>query len=329
MRPDLALHALERVVDGLAVAVELLADRRVGVSVEVQREHAGLELGQHGGQAGHQRPQLLGGDDLVDRVVDRRARQDLVQRRLGVRRARRRRGERHVAVERRVLVAGRGLDRGADLAGDAELGEVAERRLTVGPEVADRLVEPDEAFLDEVLGVAAGEEVRRRLQPHERVVTAHEAVVRVCATGLGERNEVRILNLYLSLSSRWRQSGHEHVLPPAPAGAKSRGAHLPRRRFRRVRVPSITLKLNVMQSAGLHAYVDVSSRYCKIVYRRTAAVALTFSDVTRPRIGSATRSSQASATRGRNPFPSAPSTSTTPPDQSGAVYGVFAPAAAP
>src|SRR4051812_966255 len=84
-----------------------------------------------------------------------------------------------------------------------------------------------------------------------------------------------------------------------------------------------------MQSAGLHAYVDVSSRDCKIVYSRTAAVALTLRDATRPRIGSETSSSQASATRGRSPFPSAPSTSTTPPDQSGAVYGVFAPAAAP
>src|SRR3954452_23174338 len=66
VRADLALDALERVVDRLAVAVELLADRRVGVPVEVQREHARLQLGEHGRQAGDQGAQLLGGDDLVD-----------------------------------------------------------------------------------------------------------------------------------------------------------------------------------------------------------------------------------------------------------------------
>jgi len=62
-----------------------------------------------------------------------------------------------------VLVARRGLDRGDDLARDAQLREVAEARLAVGAEVADRLVQTDEAFLDEVVAVAAGEEVRRRL----------------------------------------------------------------------------------------------------------------------------------------------------------------------
>jgi hypothetical protein len=53
-----------------------------------------------------------------------------------------------------VLVAGRGLDRGDDLPGDAELGEVAEGRLAVGAVVADRLVEAEQAFLDQVVGLA-------------------------------------------------------------------------------------------------------------------------------------------------------------------------------
>src|SRR5689334_10420935 len=48
VRPDLALDALERIVDGLAVAADLLPDGGVGVPVEVQREHARLELGEHG-----------------------------------------------------------------------------------------------------------------------------------------------------------------------------------------------------------------------------------------------------------------------------------------
>ena len=81
-----------------------------------------------------------------------------------------------------------------------------------------------------------------------------------------------------------------------------------------------------------HSYTDVGEKLgcdCKIVYMSTAAAALTLSDSTRPRSGRATRSSHAFATRGRSPLPSAPSTRTTGPDQSGAVYGVPAPAAAP
>src|SRR5919109_2551690 len=59
MCADLALDPLERIVDGLAVAADLLADGRVRVPVEVEREHARLELGQHRRQAGDERPQLL------------------------------------------------------------------------------------------------------------------------------------------------------------------------------------------------------------------------------------------------------------------------------
>ena len=44
VRPDLALDALQRVVHRLAVAAQPLADVRVGVAVEVEREHARLEV---------------------------------------------------------------------------------------------------------------------------------------------------------------------------------------------------------------------------------------------------------------------------------------------
>ncbi len=39
MNPDLALDALEGVVDGLGVAVEPLTDLLVGIPVEVERQH--------------------------------------------------------------------------------------------------------------------------------------------------------------------------------------------------------------------------------------------------------------------------------------------------
>jgi hypothetical protein len=124
-----------------------------------------------------------------------------------------------------VLVAGRRLHRGDDLARDAELREVAERRLAVGPEVADRLVEADQALLDQVLAVAPDEEVGGRLEAHERGVAPNEAVVGVMASLPGEGEEVAILDLDLSLSLRWGQSGHEHTLPEPANWALSVVAH--------------------------------------------------------------------------------------------------------
>ena len=100
-----------------------------------------------------------------------------------------------------MLVAARGLDRGDDLPGDAELGEVAEARLAVGPEVADRLVEADQSLLDQILGVATEQEVRRRLEPDEAAITLDDPVVGVGTAPLGERNQVRILKLGLSVRS--------------------------------------------------------------------------------------------------------------------------------
>ena len=115
--------------------------------------------------------------------------------------ARRRVAERDVRVQRRVLEARRRLDRGDDLPRHAELGEAAERRLLVGAEVADRLVEADQPLLDQVLGVAAGEEVRARLEPDEARVAADQLVEgrrRRCAPD----DELQILELSLSLLRR-------------------------------------------------------------------------------------------------------------------------------
>ena len=108
--------------------------------------------------------ELLRGDHLVDRIVGARAGQQLVERRVAVAAAGGRGlRERDVLVERRVLVPGRGLDRGDDLPGYAELGEVPETRLAVPAVVAYRLVEADEALLDQVVGVS--EDAFRRTKP--------------------------------------------------------------------------------------------------------------------------------------------------------------------
>jgi hypothetical protein len=98
-----------------------------------------------------------------------------------------------------VLVAGRRLHRRDDLARDAQLGEVAERRLAVGPIVADGLVEADEPFLDQVVRVAPDEEVRRGLQPDERVIAADQLLVGVWTALLGQCEEVSVINLNLRL----------------------------------------------------------------------------------------------------------------------------------
>ena len=46
------------------------ADHLVGVTVEIERQDAALELGENAGQAGDQAVELLARDHLVDGVVD-------------------------------------------------------------------------------------------------------------------------------------------------------------------------------------------------------------------------------------------------------------------
>src|SRR4051794_6079027 len=98
VRADLALHALERVVDRLRVAREALADGLVAAAVEAEGQDPRLELGERRGEAAHERAQLLGADDLVDGVVHGRPGDELVQGRLSVAARGRRRGERDVLV---------------------------------------------------------------------------------------------------------------------------------------------------------------------------------------------------------------------------------------
>src|SRR5436305_13205828 len=100
--------------------------------------------------------------------MDRRTREDLVERRVPIpREPSRARRERHVLVQRGVLVARGRFDGRDDLPGDAQLGEVPEARLAIAAEVPNRLVEADEAFLDQVVAVAPGTEIRRSLQTDE------------------------------------------------------------------------------------------------------------------------------------------------------------------
>src|SRR5215210_358788 len=231
VRADLALHALERVVHGLRVALEPLRDRLIAVPVEVEGQHRALQLRKHARQAGDQAVELLGGDHLVDRVVRGRAGKQLVELGIAVATAGGRRlGERDVLVQGGVLVAGGGLHRGDDLPGYAELGEVPETRLAVPAIVAHRLVEPDEPLLDQVVGVAADQEVGRRLQSDEPEIPLDYAVVGVLLALLGERDQVMIIKLNLSVrlertgaerrgSCHRRLLGLGDALPPLASGS--------------------------------------------------------------------------------------------------------------
>src|SRR5262249_61292036 len=102
-----------------------------------------------------------------------------------------------VLVERGVLVAGRRLHRGDDLAGNAELGEVAKARLAVGAVVANRLVQADKALLDQVVGLPAEQEVGRRLEADEAAIAADDRVVGVGLALLGKGDEVVIIKFSL------------------------------------------------------------------------------------------------------------------------------------
>src|SRR5919198_4397546 len=173
MREHLALHALESVVDRLRVAAEALGHLLVRLALEVEPERVCLEPGEPGAEGEDEALELLGGDDADGRVVDPRAWQRIAEGAVAVRLLPGRGvAERDIGVQRGVLEARRGLDGGDDLASDAELGEAAERRLLVRAEITNRLVEPDQPLLDQVFGVAAGEEVRARLEADEARVAA-------------------------------------------------------------------------------------------------------------------------------------------------------------
>ena len=98
-----------------------------------------------------------------------------------------------------MLVPGGRLDRRDDLPGHAELGKRAERRLLVGAEVAHGLVETDQTFLDQILGVAPGEEIRARFQPDERRIAADQRVQRDRAAVARLQDELQILKFSLNL----------------------------------------------------------------------------------------------------------------------------------
>ncbi len=193
--PDLALDALQGVVDGLRVAVDdarrsprTSGPRGSSVSTRPSSFESALA------EAADQRGQLLGRDHwrAGSSIGEPASASPSVQSESSSV-ARRRVAERDVLVERRVLVPGRGLDGGDDLPGDAQLGERAERRVLVDAVVPDRLVEADEALLDEVVRIAAGEEVARERDPHEAGVAPDDLV-------LARRSPVR------ARSTRWRSS---------------------------------------------------------------------------------------------------------------------------
>ena len=107
--------------------------------------------------------------------------------------------ERDIRVERRVLEARRRLDRGDDLPRHAELREAAERRLLVRAEIPDGLVKADQALLDQVLRVAAGEEVRAGLEPDEAGVAPDQDIEGRAVAVPRPKHELKVLELSLGL----------------------------------------------------------------------------------------------------------------------------------
>src|SRR6266536_1234650 len=74
VRDDLALHALQRVVDRLRVAAEPFGHLLVGRALEVETERVGLEWRQARAEAHHEALQLLRGDHHHRGLVHGRAR---------------------------------------------------------------------------------------------------------------------------------------------------------------------------------------------------------------------------------------------------------------
>src|SRR3954468_15490717 len=203
MRDDLALDALQRVVDRLRVAAELVGHVLVRRALQIEAQGIRLERREARAEAEDQALQLLGRDHDEWRLVHRWARQRVAERAIALAVLPRRCvAERDVRVERRVLETGRSLDRGDDLARYTELGEAAERGLLVGAEIPHRLVEADQPLLEQVVVVAAGEEVRARLEADEARVAAGERVHRDAVTVPGLDHELEIFELSLDFLRR-------------------------------------------------------------------------------------------------------------------------------
>ena len=103
---------------------------------------------------------------------------------------------------------------------------------------------------------------------------------------------------------------------PADGPSDSRRTYLPWYRLHDRPERNLTLEYSFIcgEYRGVIAFCQAPcDRKCKIPYRSAAAAADTLSESIRPRSGSDTRASQLSATRGRSPFPSLPSTTTTRP----------------
>ena len=66
---DFALDAPQSVVDGLVVALEPVGDELVAQSLQVQAQHAPLQVREHASETTHEALHLFGADDLVDRIV--------------------------------------------------------------------------------------------------------------------------------------------------------------------------------------------------------------------------------------------------------------------
>ena len=80
MKVYLTLDPLQGVIDALGVAAQLPGNLLVRVAFEVQPENAGLQHAQEPREAVLEALDLFGGYYLVERVLYRRAREDVAQR---------------------------------------------------------------------------------------------------------------------------------------------------------------------------------------------------------------------------------------------------------
>src|SRR5438105_9354026 len=120
-----------------------------------------------------------------------------------------------------MLETGGRLDRRDDLPGHAQLGKASERGLLVGPEIPNRLVEADQALLDEVVRVAAGQEVGARLEPHEPGVAPDQDVERAAVPVPSAQHELEVFELSLGLLGGGCGLPCGHLAPPVQGRGRS------------------------------------------------------------------------------------------------------------
>lgn len=116
-----------------------------------------------------------------------------------------------------MFVSGGGLDRGDDLAGDAELGKRSEFVEPVASEISNSLAKPDHSLLDHVVTVGSEEKVRLCFRLYKSAIATKEAFRGAIRAIAGKQDDLFVLH---ALKPAYAIDLRFHITAPEPPSQK-------------------------------------------------------------------------------------------------------------